>query len=77
MVFYPFTEGSGLMPADQSNNGAPMALVFTGSVSWNPSENGVVMSGGRVATAGNPKEILLGLARSSHTTLQDARQVSA
>jgi hypothetical protein len=70
IVFYPFTEGTGLQAADQSNNAVPMNLDLTGSVSWNPTGNGVVMSGGRVGTAGAASKLIFGLQVTSESTFE-------
>ena len=67
-VLYTFAEGSGSVVHDQSNNGLPMDLSVTGSVSWSTGENGVVMSGGRIGTVGAADKVIDALKATSQST---------
>jgi hypothetical protein len=70
VVYYPFTEGTGTIVSDQSNVGTPMDLTITGSVTWNPGGNGVVMSGGKVGTTAPATKVISTVQISSQITVE-------
>jgi len=70
VVYYPFTEASGDVVYDQSNNGTPMDLTITGSVDWNTLDNGVVMSGGKIGTSGSATKVIDALKATGQSTFE-------
>jgi hypothetical protein len=72
VVFYPFNEGSGTSVTDQSNVGTPMNLGISGNVTWNPTGNGVVMTGGAdvVASLGSGSKVLAALQLTNTSTFE-------
>lgn len=70
IIYYPFIEGSGNDVYDRSNNGLPMDLTVTGSVDWNTTEHGVVMSGGVVGTTGSAHKVIDALKATGQSTFE-------
>ncbi|MCZ6799847.1 MAG: hypothetical protein O7F12_05105, partial [Nitrospirae bacterium] len=72
VVFYPFNEAGGALVTDQSNVGLPMDLGISGGVTWNPSGNGVVMSGGSgtVASLGSGSKVIDALQLTNTSTFE-------
>jgi hypothetical protein len=72
VVFYPFNEGGGAMATDQSLVGTPMDLGISGPVTWNPSGNGVVMTGGSgtVASLGSGGKVIDALQLTNTSTFE-------
>lgn len=70
IALYNFSEGSGSTAADQSSYGSPMNLQLSGAVTWSKTGNGVIMSGGKIATSGAASKVINALRASNASSFE-------